>query len=68
MFSKTSVKLSRPLVERATLAAQRGGYSSLEEFVEHAIEKELARGGSAADESTDAEEAAKQLRGLGYLE
>ena len=42
MLSKASVKLSKALCERARVAAEAAGYSSLEEFIEHAIEKELA--------------------------
>ncbi len=64
MFSKTSVNLDKALHERARAAAEQAGYSSLEEFVRHAVEKELAR--IEAAESKDA--VTKQLKGLGYLE
>ena len=42
MLSKTTVKLNKAICERARQAASAAGYSSLEEFVEHAVEKELA--------------------------
>ena len=42
MLSKASIKLNRALCDRARIAAEAAGYSSLEEFIEHAIEKELA--------------------------
>lgn len=61
---KTAVKLDKALGERARAAAVKAGYSSLEEFVEHVIEKELAR----LEEAEAKEEVVKQLRGLGYLE
>ncbi len=63
MFTRTSVKLQKSLYERATAAAAHAGYSSIDEFIEHAIEKELRR-----IEASDTEAAVKQLKGLGYLE
>jgi hypothetical protein len=64
MFTRNSVKLTPPLLERAGLAAQKAGYSSVEEFVAHAVEKELAR----LEEAEAKEAVVKQLKGLGYLE
>ena len=64
MFSKASVNLGKPLRERARLAAAKAGYSSIEEFVTHAVEKELAR----VEEAESKEAVTQQLKGLGYLE
>jgi predicted DNA-binding protein len=64
MFSKTVLRLDKQLYERARAAAERLGYSSIDEFVQHAIEKELA----AIEEAESKEQVTKQLRGLGYLE
>lgn len=61
---KTSLKLDKALCDRARAAAAKAGYSSLEEFVSHAIEKELA----GLEEAEAREEVVKQLKGLGYLE
>ena len=61
---RTTVKLDKTLLERARAAAARAGYSSLDEFVEHVIEKELA----ILEEAEAKEEVVKQLKGLGYLE
>jgi hypothetical protein len=61
---KTAVKLDKTLAERARTAAAKAGYSSLEEFVAHVIEKELA----GLEEAEAKEEVVKQLKGLGYLE
>ncbi len=61
---KRTVKLEKALVERARTAAAKAGYSSVEEFVQHVIEKELA----SLEEAEAKEEVVKQLRGLGYLE
>ena len=63
MLSRTTVKLSKTLCERATRAAAALGYSSREEFIEHALEKELAS--VEAAESKD--EVMRKLKGLGYL-
>jgi hypothetical protein len=64
MFSKDSVKVGQALRERARAAAEKAGYSSVEEFVAHAIEKELER----LEEAEAKDAVVKQLKGLGYLE
>lgn len=64
MLGRDTVHLGKPLKERAQAAAAKAGYSSLEEFVKHAVEKELGR----LEEAAAKEEVMKQLRGLGYLE
>jgi hypothetical protein len=64
MLSKTTLKLNKTICERARQAAQAAGYSSLEEFVEHAIEKELLH----REESLSKEDLVRKLKGLGYLE
>ena len=61
-MSKITVEAN--LYERAKAAAAAAGYSSVDEFVAHAIETELKK-----LEVDDAEEqVADQLRGLGYLD
>ena len=58
------IRIDAGLLERATRAAEVAGYSCVEEFVAHLIEKELAR-----SETDDAErQVADRLRGLGYIE
>jgi metal-responsive CopG/Arc/MetJ family transcriptional regulator len=64
MGSKVTVKLNKPLCERARKIVDKAGYSSLEEFIEHAIEKDLAR----LEPAQSKEELVKKLKGLGYLE
>ena len=67
MFERHTVRLTPALFQQATEAAARAGYSSLDEFVSHLIEKELAR--QVSPDSREAKaEIAKQLKGLGYLE
>jgi hypothetical protein len=63
-MEKIKIKIEVGLLERAKLAAAGAGYSSVEEFVAHCIEKELKK-----HEADDAEkQVADQLRGLGYIE
>jgi Arc/MetJ-type ribon-helix-helix transcriptional regulator len=64
MRSRTTVKLNKSLCERARLLVEKAGYSSLEEFIEHAMEKDLAR----LEEAGSKEDLIKKLKGLGYLE
>ncbi|MCC6539194.1 MAG: hypothetical protein IT162_16705 [Bryobacterales bacterium] len=61
---KTSVTLNKSLCQRAARCAAQSGYSSLEEMIEHLLEKELARS-AASDTKADVE---KKLKGLGYLD
>jgi hypothetical protein len=64
MFRTRSIKLDRHLLARITRYADLAGYASVEEFMTHALEKEIARleeGGSSE------EEIKKRLQGLGYL-
>ncbi|MBI5710686.1 MAG: hypothetical protein HZC42_10340 [Candidatus Eisenbacteria bacterium] len=63
MFRKRSIKLEPELLERLKAAAGRAGYSSVDEFVVHVLERELARGG----EGDSDEEIKKRLAGLGYI-
>jgi hypothetical protein len=61
-MAKLTVKDS--LYERAKRAATKEGYSSLEEFVEHALENELKR----VEVDQAEQQVEDQLRGLGYIE
>ena len=64
MSSKVNVKLSKPLCDRARILVEKAGYSSLEEFIEHAMERDLVR----LEEADSKEDLIKKLKGLGYLE
>jgi len=63
MFGGEKVKLDKNLLERARKLAGAAGYSSVEEFIGHLGEKELARLEGAGDD----EEITKRLKGLGYI-
>jgi hypothetical protein len=67
MFGGSRVRLDPGLLRRASAAAEAAGYSSVEEFIAHAVEKALAPL-EAPDEKDLEAEVAKQLKGLGYLE
>ena len=58
------VKIASSLFSQAKKAAEIAGYSSVEEFVTHIIETEVAK---HQDGEAD-EKVADQLRGLGYIE
>lgn len=60
----TKIKIDSALLTRAKSVSEVAGYSSLEEFITHIIEKEVVK-----YEQTEADEkTADQLRGLGYIE
>jgi hypothetical protein len=59
-----SIKLNKVIWDQVKKCADAGGYSSPTEFVEHVLEKELAK----MDTSASDEEIAKKLQGLGYLD
>ena len=61
---QTAVKLKKGTWERVRRVSGAAGYSSPEEFVEHLLERELAK---MEDAESDAE-IVKKLKGLGYLE
>jgi hypothetical protein len=63
MFGPT-IKLNKDLWDRIKKCARAAGYSSPEEFVEHILERELAK---LEDAGSD-EEIVKKLQGLGYIE
>jgi len=59
-----TIKLKRELAAKVTQAAAAGGYSSPQEFIEHVLEREVAK---VADDEPD-EEVVRRLRGLGYID
>ena len=59
----SGVKLDKVLVARAKRYADLAGYSSVEEFITHVLERELAK----LDGSDSEEEIKKKLKGLGYI-
>ncbi len=63
MFGGGKVKLDKELIARVKRYSDIAGYSSVEEFIAHALEKELAK----LEGAESREEIEKRLRGLGYI-
>jgi metal-responsive CopG/Arc/MetJ family transcriptional regulator len=64
-----NVKLDKQLLERVKEYAKAAGYGSTEEFIAHALEKELAKLDAAKGEGAATDPAVlERLRGLGYIE
>ena len=60
----SKIRIDKNLLQRAAKLADLAGYSSVDEFITHIIEKELAELEGA---QTDAG-VVERLRGLGYIE
>ena len=59
----SNVKIDKALLAKVKRYADLAGYSSVDEFVTHALEKEIAQ----LEEAESPEEIKKRLRGLGYI-
>lgn len=59
----SKIKLDKELIARVKKISDIAGYSTIEEFITHALEKELAKFEDAGSE----EEIKKRLKGLGYI-
>jgi hypothetical protein len=58
------IELEEALWAKVKLHAATAGYSSPEEFVQHAVERQMESAASPEDELG----AAKQIKGLGYMD
>lgn len=63
MFGGPKVKIDKDLYERAKHVADVAGYATVEEFIEHVIERELAN----FEEGDSDEDIKEKLKGLGYI-
>jgi hypothetical protein len=59
----SKIKIDKALFEKAKKYSAIAGYSSVEEFVTHALEREIAQ----LEEADSEEEIKKKLQGLGYI-
>ena len=59
-----SIKIRKDLYERIETCANAGGYSSPVEFIEHILERELAK----LEDAESDEEIVRKLKGLGYID
>ena len=60
----TSIKLKKDLWARVKRVSDAAGYSEPQEFIEHMLDREIAR----LDEAQSNEEIVCKLKGLGYLD
>ena len=63
MFASSRIRIGKNLLEKIKRYARLAGYSSAEEFVIHALEKEIA----TLEEADSDEEIRNKLKGLGYI-
>jgi hypothetical protein len=63
MFGGDRIKIDKDLLEKIKKYSKVAGYSSPEEFVKHALEKELAK----LEDADSEDEIKKRLQGLGYI-
>ena len=63
MFGSGGIKLDKALLARVRRYAAIAGYSSVEEFITHVLEKEMKHLDGAQSE----DEIKKRLKGLGYI-
>ena len=63
MFGSNKIKLDKDILAKVRRYAEIAGYSSPEEFITRALEKELAK----LEDADSEEEIKKRLQGLGYI-
>ena len=63
MFGSGRIKIGKDLLAKIKRYAELAGYSSADEFIIHALEKEIA----TLEEADSDEEIRNKLKGLGYI-
>ena len=63
MFGNVKISIDKQLWDKLKRLSELAGYSSPDEFVIHALEKEVA----SIEESESDDEIREKLKGLGYL-
>ena len=59
----SKIKIDKDLLEKVKRYSELAGYSSVEEFITHALEKEIVK----LEDADSDEEIKKRLKGLGYI-
>jgi metal-responsive CopG/Arc/MetJ family transcriptional regulator len=59
----SKIKINKDLLEKVKRYSRIAGYSSVEEFITHALENEIAK----LEDADSDEEIKKRLKGLGYI-
>jgi hypothetical protein len=67
-LASQKVKIEGELLEQAKKCAQAAGYSSVDEFVLHMLEKEVKKILGSEGEEVSKEMVRKRLQGLGYID
>ena len=62
-MAQDKIKIERTMLDKVRKYAEMSGYSSVEEFVTHMLEKEIAK----IEEADSEDEIKKRLKGLGYI-
>jgi metal-responsive CopG/Arc/MetJ family transcriptional regulator len=62
-MAQDKIKIEKALLDKVRKYAEMSGYSSVEEFVTHMLEKEIAK----IEEADSEDEIKKKLKGLGYI-
>jgi metal-responsive CopG/Arc/MetJ family transcriptional regulator len=62
-MANEKIKLDKDLIAKLKKYASLSGYSSVEEFITHVLEKEVAK----FEDSDSEEDIKKKLKGLGYI-
>jgi metal-responsive CopG/Arc/MetJ family transcriptional regulator len=62
-MAAVKVAIDKTLFAKIKKYAEMSGYSSVEEFITHCLEKEVAK----IEEADSEEEIKKKLKGLGYI-
>jgi hypothetical protein len=62
-MASTKVKIDKSLFDKIKKYSEMSWYSSVEEFITHCLEKEIA----TIEEADSEEEIKKKLKGLGYI-
>jgi len=62
-MAQDKIKIEKALLDKVRKYAAMSGYSSVEEFVTHMLEKEIAK----IEEADSEDEIKKKLKGLGYI-
>jgi metal-responsive CopG/Arc/MetJ family transcriptional regulator len=61
--SGNKVKIDKNLLERIKVISKAAGYASHEEFIQHVLEKEIAK----FDDAKNDADITEKLKGLGYI-
>jgi len=62
-MARAKLKIDKALFDKIKKYSEMSGYASVEEFITHCLEKEVAK----IEQADSEEEIKKRLKGLGYI-